>query len=47
MAYLLDTSILVRLANVADALYPAADAAVTKLFLGNQPLNVAPGPSRK
>ena len=42
MAYLLDTSILVRLANVADALHPVADAAVAKLFLGNQLLHVAP-----
>jgi hypothetical protein len=30
MAFLIDTSILVRLANRADALYPVADAAVAE-----------------
>ena len=42
MAFLLDTSILVRLANRADALYPIADAAVAKLLLGNELLQVTP-----
>ena len=40
MAFLLDTSILVRLANRADALYPVADAAVAKLFLRNEILHI-------
>lgn len=40
MAFLLDTSILARLANRADALYPIADSAVAKLFLRNEVLHV-------
>jgi predicted nucleic acid-binding protein len=42
MAFLLDTSILVRLANRADALYSVADAAVAKLFVRNEVLCITP-----
>jgi predicted nucleic acid-binding protein len=42
MAFLLDTSILARLANRADAMYPIADAAVAKLFLRNETLCITP-----
>ncbi len=42
MAFLLDTSILARLANRADALYGIADAAVAKLFLGKETLHITP-----
>jgi predicted nucleic acid-binding protein len=42
MAFLLDTSILVRLANKADAMYAVADAAVAKLFLNNETLHITP-----
>jgi predicted nucleic acid-binding protein len=42
MAFLLDTSILARLANQADALYGIADAAVAKLFLANETLHLTP-----
>jgi predicted nucleic acid-binding protein len=42
MAFLLDTSILGRLANRADPLYRVADAAVAKLFLANETLHLTP-----
>lgn len=42
MAFVLDTSILARLANRADAMYPVADAAVAKLFLRNEALCITP-----
>jgi predicted nucleic acid-binding protein len=38
MPYLLDTSILVRLANQSDALHAVADAAITELLLRNEAL---------
>jgi predicted nucleic acid-binding protein len=42
MAFLLDTSILARLANRADSLYPVADPAVARLLLRNELLHVTP-----
>jgi predicted nucleic acid-binding protein len=42
MSYLLDTSILVRLANGSDPLHPLAVAALTALFREDEPLYVAP-----
>lgn len=42
MAHLVDTSVLVRLANAADALYPVATAAVVELHRRGEVLNVAP-----
>jgi predicted nucleic acid-binding protein len=40
MAFLLDTTILGRLANRADASYTIADAAVAKLFMQNETLHI-------
>ena len=42
MAYLLDTSVLARLANLSDPLYPAADRAIATLFLHGELLHVTP-----
>ena len=42
MAFLLDTNILVRLANVADAFYPVADRAVAKLHQRGELLHITP-----
>jgi predicted nucleic acid-binding protein len=42
MAYLIDTSILARLANTADALYPTADRAVTELHRAGEVLHITP-----
>jgi predicted nucleic acid-binding protein len=42
MAFLLDTSILVRLANRADAAHAIADAAVVKLMTQNEIICIAP-----
>ncbi len=42
MAYLIDTSILARLANVADSLYATADRAVTQLHQKGEVLHLAP-----
>jgi predicted nucleic acid-binding protein len=42
MAFLLDTNVLVRLANRADALWPIADGAVAKLFLRQGKLHITP-----
>lgn len=41
MAYLLDTSILARLANTADVSYPVATEAVLKLHRGGEVLHVS------
>lgn len=40
MAYLIDTSVLSRLANSADTMYPVADAAITKLFVAKEVLAI-------
>jgi predicted nucleic acid-binding protein len=42
MAYLIDTSILARLANTADALYATADRAVIELHKRGEVLHIAP-----
>ena len=42
MAYLIDTSVLARLANVADAFYPVALRAVMELHRRGEVLRVAP-----
>ncbi|MBY0525363.1 MAG: PIN domain-containing protein [Gemmataceae bacterium] len=42
MAYLLDTSVLGRLANQADAQYPIADRAVLELHRRGEVVHVAP-----
>ncbi len=42
MAFLIDTNILVRLANVADAFYPVANRAVTELHQRGESLHIAP-----
>jgi len=42
VAYLIDTSVLARLANVADAFYPVALRAVVKLHRRGEVLQVAP-----
>ena len=42
MAFLLDTSILARLANRADSLYALTDGAIAKLFLANETLHLTP-----
>ena len=42
MAILIDTNVLVRLANRADALYAVADHAVTELFLRKEQLLITP-----
>ena len=42
MAYLIDTSILARLANSADAFYPAAARAVLELHRRGEALHVTP-----
>lgn len=42
MAYLIDTSILARLANTADAFYPVAAQAVVELHRRGEVLHVAP-----
>lgn len=42
MAYLLDTNVLVRLANAADLRYAIADRAVVELHRRNEVLHVAP-----
>ena len=42
MAYLVDTSILVRLANRADAAYPVADRAVVELHRRGETLHLTP-----
>ena len=42
MAHLLDTSVLTRLANVADALYGIADRAVVELHRRGEALNITP-----
>lgn len=42
MSYLLDTNILVRLANSADALYPAALRAVTALHHLGETIHITP-----
>jgi predicted nucleic acid-binding protein len=42
VAYLVDTSVLVRLANLADSLYPAAARAVTELHHRRETLHIAP-----
>src|SRR2546423_11402806 len=42
MAYLLDTSVLARLANTADAQYPTADRAVMELHRRGEVLHVTP-----
>jgi predicted nucleic acid-binding protein len=42
VAFLIDTNILVRLANVADAFYPVADRAVAELHQRGESLHIAP-----
>jgi predicted nucleic acid-binding protein len=42
MAYLLDTNILVRLANAADAQFPVASSAVLELHRRGEILNLTP-----
>jgi hypothetical protein len=42
MAFLIDTSVLARLANTADALYATADRAVLELHQRGEVLHVAP-----
>jgi predicted nucleic acid-binding protein len=42
MAYLLDTNVLVRLANAADTLYPVAGRAVVELHRRAEMLHVTP-----
>ena len=42
MAYLLDTSVLARLANKADAHYPIADRAVLELHHRGEQLHITP-----
>lgn len=42
MAFLIDTNILVRLANRHDAFYSIADRTVATLFLRNETLHVTP-----
>lgn len=42
MAYLLDTGVLARLANSADAFYPAASRAVVELHRRGEALHVTP-----
>ena len=42
MAYLIDTSVLVRLANRSDPVYPVADRAVVELHLRGEVLHVTP-----
>jgi hypothetical protein len=42
MAYLIDTSVLARLANVDDLSYPAAFHAVTELHRRGEVLHIAP-----
>ena len=42
MAFLLDTSILIRLANVADASYPLADRAIMELHRRGEVLHLTP-----
>jgi predicted nucleic acid-binding protein len=42
MAYLIDTSVLARLANVDDLYYPAAFRAVTELHRRGEALHIAP-----
>jgi predicted nucleic acid-binding protein len=42
MAYLIDTSVLARLANTADGLYAAADRAVMELHQRGEVLHVTP-----
>ncbi|HTU18572.1 MAG TPA: type II toxin-antitoxin system VapC family toxin [Gemmataceae bacterium] len=42
MAYLIDTSILARLANATDALYPLADQAIVELHRRGELLHVTP-----
>ena len=40
MAYLIDTSVLARLANTADAQYATADRAVTELHYGGEVMHI-------
>ena len=42
MAYLIDTSVLARLANTADAPYATADRAVMELHRRGELLHIAP-----
>ncbi len=42
MAYLIDTSVLARLANAADARYPIADRAVMELHRRGELLHITP-----
>ena len=42
MAYLIDTSVLARLANTADALYATADRAVMELHQRGEALHITP-----
>jgi predicted nucleic acid-binding protein len=42
MPYLLDTNILVRLANTVDALYPVAARAITELHQRGEVLHITP-----
>jgi predicted nucleic acid-binding protein len=42
MAYLIDTSVLGRLANTADAHYPTADRAVMELHRAGEVLHITP-----
>src|SRR5258708_19655454 len=42
MVYLIDTSVLARLANTADAQYPTADRAVMELHQRRETLHVTP-----
>jgi predicted nucleic acid-binding protein len=42
VAYLIDTSVLVRLANKADARYAAADRAVTELHRRGETMHITP-----
>jgi predicted nucleic acid-binding protein len=42
VAFLLDTSILIRLANRSDPAYPAADRAVAELHLRGELLHITP-----
>ena len=42
MAYLIDTNVLVRLANQSDAHYPVADGAIAELFLQGETLHITP-----
>ncbi len=42
MAYLLDTNILVRLANTSDVQFPVAAKAVLELHRGGEALNITP-----